>query len=240
MKIIDAFWDTRNLGVRCAELVFSVGESIPASNDLKTALAGYEYIAAKVPAGNTEIADFLQREGFTFAECSIGFEHDLGSIGDDELASRQMRMTHRLARDGEEEYILGRIEQGLFCTDRSYLDPFFGHGLAARRYVEWLKDELARGAQLYDVFFDNAKVGFFSYKEIEEGVSYPFLIGLYPENRGRHLSANLVSESLLLSRERGCHLSRTVVSSNNIAIIKAQEAAGSRIYRIHYVLTKHQ
>lgn len=241
MEVIDAFWDTRNLGVRCAELTFSLDDAPPSPDELREAVSGYAYLAAKVPSGNGAVLAALQREGFSFAECSIGFRHDLKVIGDGGRTLPREGMSHRAAsEEADRAYILKRVGEGLFCTDRIYLDPAFSHELAAKRYVGWLSDELERGSLLYDVLLDGQKTGFFSYKEVEPGVSYPFLIGLYPEWRGRGLAADLVAQSLILSKKRGCRLSTTVVSSNNIAIVKAQEAAGSRIHRLQYVLTKHR
>lgn len=241
MKVINAHWDSRNLGVRCAEVEFENDEQLSSLDELDEAVRGYDYIVAKVPSTTPWILPALQRAGFAFVECSVNFRHDLVNIGNTETLELQRRMTHRLVvNDERREYLFGRISEGLFTTDRVYLDERFTHEQAAQRYVSWIKDELDRGAFLYEVLLDEKEVGFFAYKEIEPGVSYPFLIGLYPECRGRHLGPNLIAESLLLSRERGCRLSSTVVSSNNIAVIKCHELVGSYIHQIQYVFVKHR
>jgi len=240
MRVIDAFWDTRNLGIPCLEIVFDDDDAELSLPALAQLLDGYSYIAAKVPVDKHRIMQALQEGGFTFVECSINMWHDLISIGNERTEEMSLRMSHELVTDCKDtSYILQRVSDGLFTSDRIYLDPRFTHELASKRYVSWLLDEMQRGACLFDVLFDGEKAGFFSYKEPEEGVSYPFLIGLYPEFRGKGLGASLIVESLLASRQRGCHLSSTYVSSNNIPVIKAHEAIGSRINNMHYVFVKH-
>lgn len=239
METIDAHWEMRNLGVRAVELTFGLGETLSKDSALEDILLPYEYAVAKVPAGNTQISACMQNLGFSFMECSICFKHALDRIGNEQTKRLSARVNHSLAVGEEVDYILQRVSEGLFDTDRIYLDPYFTHAQAAQRYVFWLKDEISRGAELYNVSFDGEKVGFFAHKESSPGVSYPFLIGLYPEFRGHHLGGSLIVESLLESKNQGCTSSATIVSSNNVPVIKCHEAVGSGIANIYYVFIKH-
>jgi GNAT superfamily N-acetyltransferase len=240
MEIIDAHWEMRNLGVKSVELSFGAGEMPPDISDLGDILSAYDYAVAKVPAGNAQIAACVQSLGFSFMECSISFKHDLDCVGNEQTQLLSARVSHSLAAGEGTDYILQRVSEGLFDSDRIYLDPYFTHAQAARRYVFWLKDEISRGAGLYDVLFDGARAGFFAYKESSPGVSYPFLIGLYPEFRGHCLGGSLIVESLLESKNQGCASSETIVSSNNIPVVKCHEAVGSRITGVNYVFVKHR
>ena len=39
------------------------------------------------------------------------------------------------------------ISNGLFDSDRIYIDPFFSKEKAAQRYINWTEDELKRGTE---------------------------------------------------------------------------------------------
>lgn len=240
MKLVNAIWDLRNLHVPTAELDFD-DRQIPTSDEFADATKDFTYLVAKVPVDENCISTFLQNQGFHFIECSINFRHNLRDFGsyqymliDSEIPYRQLK------RSSDVDSVLNKIGAGLFCTDRIYLDSHFSHELAASRYVNWIQDELERGSELYSVIFEGEDVGFFTYKELEGKVSYPFLIGLYPEYRGRKLGAKLIMASLLLSMEKGCTSSSTLVSSNNPAIIKSHHSVGSYFAGMHYVFVKHQ
>lgn len=235
VNIVDAHWDTRNLGVRTAELSFSRGEEVD-SAAIDAVLAEYDYVVAKVEPGAMEAMEALQDLGFAFVECSITMAHTLAGIerSDDELSGYGLADTPAAI-----DYILSRIGEGIFSTDRIFLDPAFTPEIAAARYVSWIKDELGRGSLLYDVLYGADRIGFFAYKEPEPGVSYPFLIGLYPEFQGRRLGSVLLLESLRASLDRGCTASSTVVSSNNPPIIRAHRNVGSYMDGMRYVFVWH-
>jgi GNAT superfamily N-acetyltransferase len=237
MIFTDAFWDTRNLGVRTAELKFDANETVPV-DEIGRAIEGYEYIVAKVPQQSPLTLKLMQDAGFTFSECQINFRHDLQDLPELQVLPTGSIMTHRLTRN--KDVILEQVGNGLFNSDRVFLDPAFSQETAAQRYVHWIEDELERGNPLFDVLVDDELVGFFAYKEPEEHVSYPYLIGLFPEARGRGLGKALVIESLIASKEHGCTASSTHVSSNNPPIIRCQESVGSRIAAMDYVFVKHQ
>ena len=241
MKVIDAFWEQRNLGMKCAEIEFETSDDVSCCAKAFEEVSSYDYLVAKISAGNPAILHSVRSQGFEFVECSLHLRHELKQIGNYHIFEAPILVTaHQAIKEDDVTYILKRVQDGLFNTDRIYLDPAFSHEQAARRYVNWIQDELAKGSILFDVFCDNCKVGFYAYKETEEHVSYPFLIGLYPEYRGRHLGPELIKSSLLTSAQRGCVRSDTVVSSNNPGVIRCQEHAGSYISEIMYVMVKHQ
>lgn len=240
--MIDAYWDTRNLGVKCGEIEFDRDDVSLDKNELLDACSRFEYVAAKVPSGASSVLSVLQEAGFVFVECSINFLNDLSEVERPFVGDGSSKgLDYSLAEtESDRDYILSRVGEGLFATDRIYLDPCFTHEQASARYVNWIRDEIGRGADLYNVYFGSQKAGFFAYKEIEPHVSYPFLIGLYPEFRGKRLGAELIASSLRASKDRGCVSSSTIVSSNNLPVVRSQERVGSYIKGMNYVLVWHK
>lgn len=240
MKLIDAFWDTRNLGRRTAELEFAETWNENNVGKIKEAIADYQYLAAKVPVSNHKAIEALQARGFRFVECSISLRNNLLSSAKKGLLHVRDSVAHHLVTNPEEQNeILNQVRKGLFFTDRISLDEHFGIDVASNRYSNWILDELSGSAELYSVTLENQMVGFFAYKETLPQTSYPFLIGLFPEFRSKGLGSSLVAESLITSIEHGCSVSETVVSSNNPAVIRCQESVGSFMHGIRYVFVRH-
>lgn len=242
MKVLDAFWDTRSLGVRSAELEIVETDTIDAIDYALSSVEEYQYVVAKVAAGCAGSALYLQSKGFAFIESSIEVEADLGELSFPRFVERfDKYITCRKASSGSEHSILSHVAEGLFTTDRVYLDPSFNDDLAASRYINWIKDEQSRGAELFHVYYKDDEVGFFVYKESVPGVeAYPFLAGLYNDWKSSGLGANVVvAIEMKEAQRRGCKRLRTFVSSNNLPILKIHELLGCRIRNIRNVFIKH-
>ena len=159
MKVIDAFWEQRNLGMKCAEIEFETSDDASCCAKAFEEASSYDYLVAKIPAGNPTILHSVQSQGFEFVECSLHLRHELKQIGNYHLFDAPILVTaHQAIKEDDVAYILKRVQDGLFNTDRIYLDPAFSHEQAARRYVNWIQDELAKGSILFDVFCDNCKI----------------------------------------------------------------------------------
>ena len=55
-----------------------------------------------------------------------------------------------------------QITSGLFETDRIYIDKKFGPNFSALRYVNWISDEINKGAKLYKLLYNRIRNRFFS------------------------------------------------------------------------------
>lgn len=240
MKTIDAPWDTRNLGRKTVELEFDATWNEGDRTLIDAATRSYQYSVAKVPVANHEAVEVLQSRGFHFVECSLSLKNDLHMSQERGLLQAKEGIGHHIAVDADERNgIIDQVRAGLFHTDRISLDERFGIEVAANRYGNWILDELEGGAELYSVTLFENSIGFFTYKELPGKISYPFLIGLFPKARGKHLGSSLIIESLLTSLEHGCAVSETIVSSNNPAVIRCQESVGSYVCDLRYVFVRH-
>ena len=88
MKIIDAIWEKRNLGVTCVEVALDATDTV---REVKYALAFLEpqYLVVKVPAGRTDLMFCLSEIGCSFIEAAI---HVTRKVDDLELSGIQKRL----------------------------------------------------------------------------------------------------------------------------------------------------
>ena len=79
LKVVDAFWEKRNLGVCCNEIEIEPGDE---TNFLKRELPlnEAEYTVVKVPSNKFDVMFLLQDLGYTYVESSINLVHDLKEI----------------------------------------------------------------------------------------------------------------------------------------------------------------
>lgn len=242
VSVVDAFWDTRSLGISCCEIKITQDDTL---DDIVAALGeaeGYGYSVAKVVSGRPDVYKILESHEYSFVECSWEIELDLLNFHMPEVAIPLSEHVHYEQADDESKFrIYSEIEKGIFNTDRISLDEHFSVDIASRRYINWIEDELKRTAKLYHTFFMEKEVGFFAQFESVPGVEvYPFLAGLYNDYKNSGLGLNVVvgapvDEAL----KRGCARSRTYASSNNSSILKLNELYGYRIADVWNVFVKH-
>ena len=79
MKIIDAIWEKRNLGVSSYEVVIEAEDS---ASDIEKKLAELDadYIVVKVPTEHSDVLESVQKSGFSYIEDLIHVEHDLSEV----------------------------------------------------------------------------------------------------------------------------------------------------------------
>lgn len=163
MKIVDAVWEKRNLGVTCYEITFDTRDSL---DDIKARwdeITDRQYLVFKVPPKRADIVAYIQSQGFRFIEASLTFSWNLCNWTlDEKFQPLCDQCTYAPMNDADIEIMLSEIKSGIFKTDRVYLDPYFTHEQAAQRYVNWAKDLIERGATPYKVMYQGENVGFFT------------------------------------------------------------------------------
>lgn len=239
MIVKDAWWDTRNLEVRCAEIEFDANDSIGEVYHALDTSSQYDYVTAKIPSGRIDLLHELENNGFQFVEALIEMRHDLKEILCSPIVRRVLQNVSYNHAESETDLIFDKIRDGVFDTDRVFLDKHFSHEAAANRYINWIKDELKKGATLFNICYKDTNVGFFSFKITDNNVGYPFLSGIYNSDV-IGIGNAVVTEPLKHAQETGCRYVCTHVSSNNIPIIRIHEQAGFYTSSIQYVLTIHR
>jgi hypothetical protein len=238
VRFVEAWWEHRNLGVVTYE---GEVESTDAPEVVREALTelpdGYHVI--KVSVGQVALMRVLEEAGFSFTECSVQVAHDLRLAEPIGLFKRLVDATSIVRLDCagicvvEEE-----IRKGMFATDRVVLDPRFSLQQAANRYVNWLRDEIERGAHVRELWASGRRAGFFVLRIGDDGVAHSVLSGLYDAARtpglGSVLLYRILTEAAALTASR---LS-SYISTNNPAVIKTHIGQGFSIVDLKYVYVR--
>ncbi len=239
MKIIDAIWEKRNLGLTVIEVSI---EDTDDDNSIRKALTKLEadYIVLRQPCGINFNMFLLAELGFVFAECMNQLKspqvmpplnHKKQKILDD---SRLEKMDEK-----DFDVFLKRLESGVFTRDRLSMDSNFTPKDVANHYIGFANDDKARDTEYYDVIYQNEKVGFTSLKKIDETYYDITLTGLYPEFIGKGLSVINPYKTLEVVKLKGGEYTYSNVSSTNVASIKHYCNNGYVINKSEYVYVKH-
>ena len=239
MKIVNAVWEIRNLGVICTEI--TVVPRDPEESGLAQLIdlsSGYQVV--KVPVGRVDIMNSLHHAEFIFVESSISVEHDLNINNPEGLFARMVSACEYEKLETDEiDRVSSEIRSDMFKTDRVYLDPEFTHEQAANRYVHRMMDEVSCGASVYEMRLKNVGVGFFLFREDAERIGYSALAGLYPSSKSPGFGNVLLHQILVEAKNRQLHRLNSHVSSNNLAVVKNHIEQGFRVTDMHYVYVRH-
>jgi len=241
MKFIEAFWEKRNLDVNILEIKFDNNEEINYFK-LEPVLKKYEYVVAKVPNGNIKMAHLLEQNGFRFMESQISIKNNLRNYSKEndyfnrfleEISAQQIINIRSL------EKLLSLIDEEMFTTDRISLDEYFGKKKAMYRYKNWIKDEFKNDkSELYELIYQDEKIGFFLMKDIQKNNIDSLLAGIYTRFKGKGLGFSIIQKPIEIAIERNKKYLKTKISSNNIPVIKLYSLYGFEIYDIKYVFRK--
>ena len=248
MKIVNAEWEIRNLGVKTIEISIEKNDTLLSEKDLiatiEKHIRQYEasYVVVKSDSRYSAISLYLQRAGFIFMENQIDLRANRTDIADSVEKYRKVCAgAHcRLANEEDIQMIFSEMERGIFDTDRVALDPYFGVKAANRRYLFWIQDELKRGAWATIYTFEDDPIGFSLDKASANGKTIISLLGgLFNQPETRRLGAILRYAGAVGFCNSGFLFLKTAVSSNNLNILQLHLAFGCRITAIKNVLIKH-
>ena len=77
MKIINASWEERNLGVTCCEVTIEKDDSLLYVQEELSRLSSVQYLVIKVDAPNVEAHFLLAKLGYVFIEANINMFLDV-------------------------------------------------------------------------------------------------------------------------------------------------------------------
>ncbi|MBQ8172187.1 MAG: hypothetical protein IJZ95_09380 [Oscillospiraceae bacterium] len=237
MLIVDAVWEKRNLGVEACEITIESGDTADYVSSVLSDIRK-EYCVIKVPAERTDLLFDIQRCGYTYVEDSVKFVSYLSEVRRSPIEQRLYDAVDIALMDQSDMALLKqKIADGLFDKDRVYIDPFFDHASAAKRYINWIDDEFRKGAEFIKYIYKNNTIGFFAIRESEEKKYTSFLGGIYPEYRKGGIGTVVkVPEAV---KARGGISVSTHVSTNNPAQIRNLIRNGYVIEDIAHTFVKH-
>lgn len=239
MRIVDAHWELRNLGVTTQEVEI---DSSDKPEEIRKAILSLtsDYRVVKAPSTNFEINAFLSECGFTFVEAMIRVSYSLKKLSCPPVIKRfTNEITYNEMDDSEIGLMQEQIKTGMFKTDRVALDPQFSSPQAANRYILWMSDELSRGSKLFTYKYKGQPVGFSCIKETSANVYYPVLGGVYNSGKTLPFGSVILYKQLEIARNLGGKDLYTYISSNNPAVVRIYSTLGYVFEDFTYVFVKH-
>lgn len=221
MKVVNATWDERNFGIKCAEVELEMNDDPNEDYERLLALESeFAYIALKVPTICTELTWMLSRLNYTYVEDMMFFEHDLHEIKRTPLQQRLYDSVDVTEMTDEDFPVLFKeIDAGSFSFDRVSNDPFFKKEDSIRRFHNWLNDEKERGAIFIKGMIKGEMTGFFTIRDTGNGVYTSALGGTFMKFRRGGLGTNVQTPTEV--KKRGGKKLVLGVSTNNMIQIRA-------------------
>lgn len=239
LKIIDAVWERRNLGVTATEVVVDVDDSV---NEVVEGLQSLttEYVVVKLPICRVDVSFALSKLGFTFIETMNHLIHHMNLMPLDSRKKEIYTNTEFLPMmkiDIDNMYT--KIKEGLFKTDRISLDPYFTTQQSANRYIGWISDELKQGSEIYKFVYNGENYGYVGFKKISETEYQDFIYGIYPRFQGKGLAFNMTYKLVNELKTRGITAIHVYISSNNTSSLQSRIRHGYVFNSFTYIFIKH-
>jgi len=239
MKVIDAFWEKRNLGVTAVEFKIDASDNV---NEIKSVIAdaNAQYQVVRAPVSRFDIYTMLQQLGFTFIETmyQMVFDFTLYEIiwgkYDEHVSYKE------ICNEEDLETVYSNIRNGLFKNNRISLDSRFGKEQADKRYIGMINDKLAQGGKVCSIIHRNEDIGFFATREMEDKHYEYFLAGIYSKYQKQGLGSNAYTQMLAYVKNNGARTVTGDVSMNNIGSYKMFNQSGFKLRNAEYVFIKHK
>ncbi|SEQ17613.1 hypothetical protein SAMN02910369_01327 [Lachnospiraceae bacterium NE2001] len=237
MKKINTYWEERNLGVSSEELIIDDMDELSLI-DKEISESKAIYAVAKVSGLRNEIVSLLQEKGFVYIEDQIELEHDLHEINRSSVMQRMYdSLICRRMDDNDLNELYEEIGRGMFYTDRISMDKHFSKEIAAKRYINWIKDLVSEGAIPVVEKYKGESAGFFIIKSVDDKLYNSILGGGYEKYNKTGLGT--VLKEMEYVRGLGGKRIRTSVSSNNIRQFRNLIINGYLPVGVKHVFTRY-
>ena len=240
MKIIDAVWEKKNLGVQTIEIVVEK-DDVPEIILPRIAQIDAEYTVVKIPSDYVPVTHNLFRLGFIFMETMNCISNNLSLRPLTKQKAEIVANTDfTKMTDQDFEMMCARIlKEKIYRTDRIARDPYFNLEQANQRYVNWLRSERSRGAEIYKYVYQGDNIGYLCFKHIGDGVYEDFLSGIYSEFAGKGLAVSIPYKVDEYVKKCGGRRIITHISSTNVRSLSSRINNGYVIDSSNYVFSKH-
>ena len=237
MKIIEAVWEKRNLGVTTYEVGIDFDDDVSCMDEIKQ--LDYEYMVVKVSANNVAVVDEIQEMGFRYIEDMIQVEHNLHEVERGRIEQRLYdACSYRKMTDDDIEQLRNEIKAGMFRDDRISRDKHFGIQVSAIRYLNWLNDLIDRKAMPYAIRYKDDNIGFIILNS-KDGITYSSVLGGGYE-KYRRSGLGIVKKEMEITKQLGGKRLISAVSANNPGQVRALIVNGYKPYNIEHVFIKHK
>lgn len=237
MRVVDAYWEKRNLGVDTKEIICDIEDTVA---ELKMVLDDIQatYVVVKIPTGRNDLTECVQQNRYNYVEDMIEMTHDLHEIVRSRLHQRLYdAMSYRQMTQDDIEQLYKEIEFGLFDSDRISGDSKFSREQSAKRYCNWIRDLIDNKALPYVILYKEVPAGFIVLTTGDGRVYQSVLGGGYAKFRNSGLG--IVQKEQEIVKKLGGKRLETHVSTNNPAQLKALCMNGYLPGKIEHVFVRH-
>ncbi len=241
MKIVDCFWEHKNLNCNVAEVHVELNDTFD-SQSMEQMTTKYEYTVVKVPMNMFEFNFKLSQMGFTLVENQLNISKKIKDFNFNLIQDIKDKLSFKNVEvESDLDDVVGSITEGMFSTDRIAIDRHFGPEKSMIRYRNWiLSDYHSKASNITKVFYCSEEVGFMMFK-IQKGEFKLLLNGLYKKWQGKHLGIITPSSPFLYRdlSEEPFEVVSTSISSNNVRVVKLYNKLNFELDNQNYVFVKH-
>jgi hypothetical protein len=239
MKVLNAHWEKRNLGILCNEILIEDKDEI---DEIKDKLGEFEteYTVVKVPTNKVEFLFFLQKEGYFFIEL---ITHCFNKSELPVLTNVQQRLIDSMRCElmdfQDFEYLFSQIKNNLFIEDRISVDKRFTNEQSNNRYLGWLNDELENGVMFYKLIYKDNFIGFFTLQDKGNNIYFASLGGIFSDYQKFGFGFCMNYFEIIEGKKMNAKKIMTSYSSNNRAVSALHLSMGYHLDEQYYVFVKH-
>lgn len=239
MKIVEATWEKRNLGIKVLEVEIESNDEISTVIEEIDELTA-DYMVVKVPTKLANLISPIQSAGFEFIEVlthSI-FDSELPTL--DNLEERFLSNLHSSPiSDSNRTLLESAVLSGMFNTDRISLDSKFDQFMSANRYLGMINDESSKGAVVYEITYKGDFIGFYVLRLINEITCLSSVGGVLPKYQNKGIGVLMNYLQIMNSYKLGAIQVLSTFSSNNVAATVIHWKYAYRLAKQEYVFIKH-
>lgn len=246
MKIVNAIWEKRNLGMESYEIILSPEDCTQVSKviaEIRRQNFSDTYVVIKIPVGHLELLHKLECEGFNFLETQFFITKKISGSIIPQIAERMSKM-FTIEYLGKEKNawknVISKISDNLFTTDRVFLDPLIPKGTSAIRYKNWMRDLFDDPNAWLAIIKKNDEPCMFNLcinNSETSSVNY-VLAGVFENYKNSGMGIVLPIPTLQYAKDYKYEIVETSISSNNLSILRLYEYYGFETQTANYVLRK--
>lgn len=240
MKIVDCPWEIENLNKRVVSISIENKNDIDVK-EIQEAENNNDYIVIKAKTKDFALYQALSRLGYYFTEAQFTIRKKISDIDivNDKVASSYFRCSKTDLVNSEDDLneLLEMMTEGMFSTDRIYLDDDFGPSASLHRYRTWIKNEYFKGTTILKHYYRNKYIGF-SMCKVKDNIVDGLLSGTFEkyQNAGLGMFLPLIA---LAYRETHAEYFYGLISSNNLPVIKMYNRFAYDFVDVDYIFVKH-
>jgi GNAT superfamily N-acetyltransferase len=202
--------------------------------DMQAEAAGAEMVAARVPAGRTEVVQALCRSGFLYMDTLVYLRRDVSGRSPDAPGCEQLG-------SGDADTVAAVARQAFIAYRNRYrADPRLDDGKALDAIVDWASRscrEPETASVVLGVRRGGALAGFAGML-VQGEVGDAVLFGVDPMHRGQGVFATLVEGALDWCADRGLSAMTYSTQIENGAVLSALGRRGFSFDRAYITLHK--